>query len=261
MINVSAAQLDAWIVGLMFPLARMLGLFMSAPVLSNTGIPLRIRAGAGIILTLAVLPALPPVPPLPAGSELSLLVIAYQGFIGVTIGFVMRLVFAAVQIAGDLIGLQMGLSFAVFFDPGAGGQTAVVTEVLNLIVILLFLAFDGHLMLVAALVHSFEMVPIAPVPASAQAWAYLVQLGAGVFAVGLLLALPLVGALLITNIAMGILTRAAPQLNLFAIGFPITLTTGFIALMLSLNAIAPVTRYFFEQGMEQVATVLNALAR
>jgi flagellar biosynthetic protein FliR len=259
-LEVTSAELNAWIAGLMLPLARVLGMISSAPLFSNGAVPLRIRVGFGLAASMAVIPVLPPAPPIDPGSGLGLAVFAQQIFIGIAIGFVMRLVFAAVDLAGELIGLQMGLSFATFFDPESNGQTAVLSEFMSLLSTLIFLALGGHLMMIEALVRSFEWLPIREAPVQALGWAEVAGTGALLFAAGLLLSLPLITALLITNIAMGVLTRAAPQINLFAVGFPITMTAGFVVLLLSLEAFGPVMATFYERGFEAIARVVQALA-
>ncbi len=260
MLSVSAVQLDAWLAALMFPLARLLGLFASAPIFSNRGVSARVRLAIGMGVAIALLPVMPQMPSLPPGSGIGLMIFAQQIFIGVAIGFVMRIVFAAVDLAGALIGMQMGLSFAIFFDPDAGGQTAVLSDFLALLATLLFLAVNGHLLLIEVLVRSFEWVPIGAEIASAQGWAYIARAGAGMFATGLLLALPVMGILLVANISLGVLTRAAPQLNLFAVGFPVTLTAGFIGVLLMLSNFSPVLQSLFDRGFDDIGRLLEALA-
>jgi len=256
-LSVTSAQLDAWIAALMFPLARILGLVASAPLLSNRMVPVRVRLAIGIAVALAVMPALPPMPAVPADSMLAAAILVQQAFIGIAMGFMMRIVFAAVDVAGEMIGLQMGLSFAVFFSPQSGAQTAVIAEFLGLIALLVFVALNGHLMLLGVVVASFEWLPVGTA-AKAEGWLLIARYGTVMFASGLLLALPMVAALLITNTALGVLTRAAPQLNLFAVGFPITLSVGFLVLLLSLNVIAPALQSLFERGFDAIDQLLRA---
>jgi len=260
MLEVSSTQLDAWIVGLLLPLARVLGMISSAPLFSSSALPIRIRVAFGIVVATAIIPILPAGPAIDPGSGVGVAVFAQQIFIGVAIGLIMRLVFAAVDLAGELIGLQMGLSFATFFDPDSNGQTGVLAEFIGLLATLLFLALGGHLLMIEVLVRSFEWMPIRLEPVNAIGWKDVTATGALLFAAGLLLALPLITALLITNIAMGVLTRAAPQINLFAVGFPITMSAGFVVLILSLDAFGPVMRSFYDRGFEAIATMLQALA-
>ncbi|NMG77549.1 flagellar biosynthetic protein FliR [Aromatoleum diolicum] len=257
MLSITSAQLDAWLAALMFPLARLLGLVSAAPLFSNRMVPVRVRLAVGLATALAVLPALPPMPPMPADSMLTLTILAQQAFIGIAMGFMMRLMFAAVDLAGEMIGLQMGLSFAVFFSPQSGGQTSVIAEFLGLITLLVFVAMNGHLMLINILVASFEWLPVGKLP-KAEGWMLIVSYATVMFASGLLLALPMVAALLITNTALGVLTRAAPQLNLFAVGFPVTLSVGFLVLLLTLGTFAPVLQRLFENGFEAVDQLLRS---
>lgn len=257
MLSITSAQLDAWLAALMFPLARLLGLISAAPLFSNRMVPVRVRLAVGLATALAVLPALPPMPQVPADSMLALVILAQQAFIGIAMGFMMRLLFAAVDVAGEMIGLQMGLSFAVFFSPQTGGQTSVIAEFLGLVTLLVFIAMNGHLMLINVVVASFEWLPVGTIP-KADGWLLIVRYAAVMFASGLLMALPMVAALLITNTALGVLTRAAPQLNLFAVGFPVTLSVGFLVLLLSLNAFAPVLQTLFERGFEAIDQLLRA---
>jgi flagellar biosynthetic protein FliR len=156
--------------------------------------------------------------------------------------------------------MQMGLSFAIFFDPDAGGQTAVLSDFLNLLATLIFLAINGHLLMVDILVRSFEWLPVSTAVVDAGGWGFLARAGITVFSAGLLLSLPIIAILLIANIALGVLTRAAPQLNLFAVGFPITLTAGFIGVLLVMTNFAPVLQSLFERSFDAIALLLEALA-
>lgn len=260
MFEVTSVQLNAWIAGLMLPLARILGMVSSAPLFSNSAVPIRVRVAFGLAAAVAIVPILPPGPPVDPGSGIGIAIFAQQIVIGVAIGFVMRMIFSAVDLAGELIGLQMGLSFATFFDPDSNGQTGVLAEFIGLLATLLFLALGGHLLMIEVLVRSFEWMPIRIEPVNATGWKDVAGVGALLFAAGLLLSLPLITALLITNIAMGVLTRAAPQINLFAVGFPITMTAGFAVLILTLDAFAPVMRMFYDRGFEAIAAMLQALA-
>lgn len=207
------------------------------------------------MLTLIIVPTLPPFPQFEIFSLKGLLILAQQMLIGIAIGFSMRMVFAAVDIAGQVIGMTMGLGFASFFDPQSEGQTIVLNQFLMLLAMLIFLSLDGHLMVVTAIAESFFTMPISIDGGSIDPMK-IVLWGEMIFSIGLLLALPAVAALLITNMALGILTRTAPQLNLFGIGFPITLSMGFVALAFSLPSMLKPIEDFIEQGnrhMHQIA--------
>ncbi len=259
MLSVTSAQLEGWLALLAFPMARILGFVGAAPVFGNNAVPRRIKLMVGLAITLGLLPVMPSAPPEAIDSWAGILILFQQTLIGIAMGLVLRVVFAALDLMGEIISLQMGLSFATFFDPVAGGQTAVVGEFLTLLATLVFLSLNGHLLMIDALARSFEWLPVSATLPHKGGWLILARFGASIFASGLLMALPIVTALLITNIALGVLTRAAPQLNLFAIGFPITLTVGFGVLLLALSHLAPLLQYFYDAGFTTLADLLRAL--
>jgi flagellar biosynthetic protein FliR len=170
--------------------------------------------------------------------------------IGIGMGFATKIVFTAFDMAGEFISAQMGLGFATFYDPLSSSQTPVITEFINLIALLLFLSLNGHLLYLATLVQSFSAIPVSATPIGAGSWLNLAELASKIFSAGLLLSLPVMAALMITNVALAVLTRAAPQLNLFALGFPLTLMGGFVALAVSLNYLAVPLQGIFELGLE-----------
>jgi len=239
MLSLSMAQIDAWIAFYAFPLARILGLIATAPLWSTAGIPRRTRLILGLGITIAIAPVLPPMPDVQPASLAGLWILGQQVLIGISMGFAARIVFAAIDMAGTYIGFQMGLGFATFYDPLEGGQTPVLSEFIGLIALLLFMALDGHLLYISTLAQSFHAIPVGPEALSPNSWRNLAELGGKIFSAGLLLALPVLIALMITNVALGVLTKAAPQLNLFALGFPLTLMGGFVAIGLSLNYLTP----------------------
>lgn len=258
MITVTSAQLDAWIVAFLFPLARILGLLGGAPVFNNAAMPRRVRLMTGLAIALALVPALPPMPAVPAGSWIGLAILAQQVLIGYLMGFALRIAFAAVDIAGEMIGLQMGLSFAMFYDPQNAAQTPVVTEFFGLLATLIFLALNGHLLLLDLLAESFTLWPVSAEPFRAVGLGKLVSGAAMIFVAGVLISLPLVVALLIANIAMGVLARVAPQLNLFAVGFPVTMVAGFAVIGLSLPYFGAAVEAIFNQGFQLMRLVMRA---
>ena len=259
MLSVTSAQLEGWLALLAYPMARILGFLGAAPVFGNNAVPRRIKLMVGLAVTLGLMPVVPSVPQAALDSWSGLLLIVQQTLIGIAMGLVLRVVFAALDLMGEIISLQMGLSFATFFDPIAGGQTAVVGEFLTLLATLVLLSLNGHLLMLDALARSFEWLPVSATLPHRGGWMILVRFGASIFASGLLMALPVVTALLITNIALGVLTRAAPQLNLFAIGFPITMSVGFGVLLLTLGHLAPLLQHFYDVGFATLADLLRAL--
>ena len=250
MISIGSAQIDAWIVAFIYPLTRILGFIATAPLWSSNGVPARTRLILGLAIAVALTPSLPPMPVVQPASLTGLWIMAQQMLIGIGMGFAVKIVFAAFNVAGEFIGTQMGLGFATFYDPLSSAQTPVIAEFINLLALLLFLSMNGHLLYLATLAQSFSAIPVSATPIAAGSWLNLAELGSRMFSAGLLLSLPVMAALMITNVALAVLTRAAPQLNLFALGFPLTLLGGFFALAISLNYMATPIQGIFEVGLE-----------
>jgi len=257
--SVTSAQMMAWMVAFVWPFVRMLALVSTAPIFSETWVPRRVKVIVAAMLALVLAPTLGPMPDVPMVSAGGVWIMVQQVLIGAAMGFSMKLVFAAVMAAGEYIGLQMGLSFASFFDPMNGGATMVVSRLLNMLAMLIFIAVDGHLMMIEALAASFQTLPVADAPLASQGWLLLANGGAQVFASGVMLSLPLVAALLTLNLAMGILNRASPQFSIFAVGFPLTLAAGIVMLQLLTPHLGQILVPMFNQGVEMMVRVTQAL--
>lgn len=225
----------------------------SSPILGNKQIPVRVKVGLSALLTIIIAPTIGEMPLVTIGSPQGLLIMIQQVIIGVAMGFTMRLIFTAVEMAGELAGLQMGLGFASFYDPVNASHSPIIAQWLGMIAALAFLAMNGHLHMLSALAESFRTLPVGLAMPS-QGLYEVVGWGGSIFAYALQISLPILAALLITNIALGILTRAAPQLNLFAIGFPITLAIGFFVLALSIPYFIPLLDRLTQEGL---GTMLN----
>ncbi|MFN3715138.1 MAG: flagellar biosynthetic protein FliR [Thiobacillus sp.] len=259
MLSFTDAQLNTWLVAFVWPLVRILGLLMAAPVFGHRSVPARVKIGLGVFIALIVSPTLPSLPDVALGSWQGLFILVQQFLIGLAIGFTMRVVFAAVELAGEIIGLQMGLGFASFFDPQSAGQTLVLSRFFNLLAMLVFLAVNAHLLVLGLVAESFTTLPVSAAPLAAEGFRSVAAYGSTIFVVGLQIALPLIAVLLMTNLALGILTRSAPQLNIFAIGFPITLGVGFIVLDFSMPYFAPQMEGVIRQALQAGDSILRAL--
>ena len=234
MIGFNEAQLLEWLMPLLWPFLRTLALFGSAPVLSMRIVPMRLKVGLALLVAVAAQASLPPMPALPLDSPGALMMVAQQVVIGLTLGFSARVVFAAVEFAGELIGLQMGLNFAGFFDPATGSQGTATARFFSTIGSLLFVVLNGHLLLVMAVVHSFNAFPVSDHPLSVittlqpQVW------GAEIFRIGLWIALPIIAMLLFVNLVLGVISRVAQQIQIFSVGFGITVSMGLFGILLTL---------------------------
>ena len=249
MITFTAADIEAWLAAFGYPFLRILALMSSAPLFSHASVPVPVRIGLAFAVTIVVATALPAAPFVSPFTLAGAILVVQQILVGLAIGLAMQLVFAAVTLAGDMIGLQMGLSFASFIDPQNSEQAPIIGGFLSLVLMLVFLAINGHLALIAAMADSFSVMPIGPGGWRSLDAMRLVHAGAGLFATGVALALPVVGALLLVNLTLGVLTRTAPQLNLFAVGFPVTLTVGLVMLLLALPFAVPALQQALERGL------------
>ena len=248
MISFTDAQLMGWLTPILWPFLRALALMTSLPVFSQRSVPMRVKVALAFFIALASQASLPAMPVIALDSALAWIVVLQQVLIGVSLGFAVRVVFAAVEFAGEIIGLQMGLNFAGFFDPVTASQGTASGRFFGTMVAFLFIIINGHLAIIAALIKSFSAFPVGPEPfaflraVQPQVW------GAEVFAIGLWIALPLVGMLLFVNLVLGVISRVAPQINIFAIGFPITLGVGLIGMLLTL----PLLQQPFTMALERM---------
>jgi flagellar biosynthetic protein FliR len=204
------------------------------PVLGTGGVPMRVRVALAGLIAFAAQPGLPPAPEVALDSPTALLLVAQQVVVGLSLGFAVTLVFTAIEFAGELIGLQMGLNFAGFFDPIAATTTTATSRFFGTMVSWLFVVINGHLVVIAALVQSFSAFPVGPEPFGFLHQVQPQHWGAELFANGLWIALPLITMMLFVNLVLGAISRVASQLNVFAIGFPITLGVGLLGLLLTL---------------------------
>lgn len=252
MISFTSAELYGWIASFLWPLTRILGLVAVAPLFGNVSIPARIKVGLGIMLGLIIAPTVPAVPAMDPMSLPGVLILMQQFIIGAAMGFAMRIVFAAIELAGELSSMTMGLGFAVFFDPQTRGRSSAISQLMSLLMLMVYLSTDLHLVLLSTLAQSFTLLPVSVGGMNIAGFQHVAEWAGRIFSAGIQLSLPIVAALLITNLALGILTRAAPQLNLFGIGFPITIGVGFLMIALSLPYLAtPVVR-LLQEGIESI---------
>ncbi|WP_137939679.1 flagellar biosynthetic protein FliR [Chitinivorax sp. B] len=259
MIQFSSDQLAVMLTAFFWPFVRVLALIGTDPVFGSRSIPAPYKIGYAFLITLAIAPMLPAMPAVSPFSAYGLLVMLQQIIIGAAMGLVMRVVFTAIEMAGHLAGMQMGLGFAMFFDPTHGTQVPVVSQITSLFGILTFFALDGHLVVLATLIQSFQLLPVQLTPLGAGAFRMVFKWGEQIFIMGVTLSLPVVGALLVANLAIGVMTRAAPQFNLFAVGFPITLGVGFAVFYYSLPYWTGVLRDFFNTAVMAMQHILRLM--
>ena len=250
------ALLSLWI----YPFLRIGGVLITAPIIGTRVVSGRIRMILCLAISVAIIPVLPVTPIAnPFGFE-SMLVGIQQLFIGMLIGVVLRLTFLVVEIAGQVIAQQMGLGFASLVDPQTGLQVPVLSQFYITLATLMFLALDGHLVMIAILVESFAAIPVGVLGINGIALEMVLTWSQTLFAGALAVALPVIVALLIVNIAFGVITRSAPQLNIFAIGFPVIMLFGMFVCLLSLDGLSQHMRYQFNEAFQLLRNILAAVS-
>jgi flagellar biosynthetic protein FliR len=252
-VTFSEAQLMQWLLPLLWPLVRTLALISSAPVLSMRSIPARVKVGLAFLVSLSAQASLPEMPVVPLDGAQGIAMLVQQILIGLTLGFSAKVVFAALEFAGELIGLQMGLNFAGFFDPASGATGTATARFFGTMGSLLFVVINGHLLLVMAVVRSFESFPVSaelfPVIRMLQPQVW----GAEIFRLGLWIALPIVAMLLFANLVLGVVSRVAQQIQIFSIGFAITVGIGLFGMLLTL----PMLQVPFTTALEHMLALFQ----
>lgn len=234
MISLSEAQLAAWISPIFWPFIRVLAVFTSAPVLSSKAFTTRGRVALAFLVALASQASLPAATIVGFNDPGALGVLVQEVGVGLCIGFAVRVVFSAVELAGEVVGFQMGLNFASFFDPSLNSQSSAVARFFTQMTSLLFIVMNGHLMVLMAINRSFVAFPVGQNFLKTLSQMQLHKLGSEIFSSALWIAMPMVGLLMFSNLAMGIISRVAPQMNIFAIGFPVTLLVGLVGIAFTL---------------------------
>ena len=256
MLELTNLQIGGWVGQFLLPLFRIAALLMSMPLIGTQLVPVRVRLYLALAIALVLVPTLPPMPVVESLSLASLLLIAEQLLIGVMFGFMLQLYFHLFTVAGQIIAVQMGLGFASMVDPSNGVSVPVLGQFLLMLVTLLFLAMNGHLVVLEVLAESFVTLPVGEGLLLDHYWSIAGKLS-WVVAAGLLISLPIVTALLVVNLAFGVMTRAAPQLNIFSIGFPLTLVLGLFIFWVGLADFLAHFQEFSADALQQ----LRELAR
>jgi flagellar biosynthetic protein FliR len=236
-ISFTEAQILGWITPLLWPFLRTLALFTALPVLGTRTVPMRVRIGLAAFIALAAQAGLPEMPAVALDSPTAFMLVLQQAVIGLAMGFAVRVVFAAVEFAGEVVGLQMGLNFAGFFDPVTAGNSNAAGRFFGTLVAWLFMVGGGHLLVIAAVVQSFQTFPAGAEPLAFVMTTLPQRWGGEIFSLGLWIALPMVTMLLMVNLVLGVVSRVASQLNVFSVGFPVTLSVGLLGMLLTLPAL------------------------
>ncbi|MDX1453294.1 MAG: flagellar biosynthetic protein FliR [Oleiphilaceae bacterium] len=256
------AQIAAWLGSFLWPLFRIASFFMVIPIIGTQLVPMRVRMGLALVVTMAVAPLLGDMPQVDALSLNALFITLQQVFIGTILGFMFVMLMQLFVVAGQMIAMQMGLGFASMVDPSNGVNVPVLSQIFLIAVTLMFLAMNGHLVMIEVVVESFRSWPVSETILGAGGfgmdllWEVIMRIN-WLFASALLLALPAITSVLIVNLSFGIMTRAAPQMNVFSLGFPIGMIFGLFIIWVSTGELLPQ----FQKLSEETYLFLRELQR
>lgn len=236
---ISAEEITAWVGSAMWVLVRITALIAAAPILGSRSIPAKIKLGLAVVLTMVLLPLVPKAPLVDPLSSSALLITVNQVIIGAAMGLALQLVFGMFVIGGQIIAYQMGLGFSQMVDPQSGTQVPVVGQFYIILLTLIFFSLDGHLALIQVLSDSFVSLPVGANGLSKDGVWALVAWGSNMYVGAVQIALPAIASILLINLTFGVVSRSAPQFNIFSIGFPVTMIMGFFIIMSTLTTILP----------------------
>jgi flagellar biosynthesis protein FliR len=256
-LSFSDADLTRWLGEFFWPFLRTLALFSSAPLFSAVAIPVRARVAIAFVIAVVLAATVKQSAPLALSWATAMLAVQ-QVLVGLAIGFAMQLTLSAMGFAGDMIGVQMGFGFAGLFDPQTRFQVPVMSDLFGLVGLLLFVTLNGHLILLGVLVKSFAVVPIAANSGiAAPGWQALAAAGALLFQMGVWLALPVIAVLLTAHLAVAVVSRVAPQINIMSVGFSIFMWIGLAATIALLPFFAPAVEHMIDAGLAAAGAALH----
>lgn len=236
---ISSEEITVWVGSAMWVLVRITALIAAAPVLGSRTVPSKIKLGLAVVLTIVLLPVVPKAPAVDPLSSSAVLITANQIIIGAAMGLALQLVFAMFVIGGQIIAYQMGLGFSQMVDPQSGLQVPVVSQFYIILLTLVFFSLDGHLALIQVLSDSFISLPVGTNGLTKEGMWALVAWGSDMYVGAIQIALPAIASILLINFTFGVVSRSAPQFNIFSIGFPITMVMGFFIIMATMTTLLP----------------------
>lgn len=251
------SQITEFVGRYLWPFFRITALFMAMPIVGTRIVPARVRITLGITFTLLVVPMLPPMPSVPPLSIASGVIIVQQVVIGLTLGFFLQIIFQVFVLAGQFMAMKMGLGFASMNDPANGVNVTILSQYYLILTTLLFLSMNGHLVVFRMVVESFSTYPIAMSGFGIDVFWQIANSGGWMFSRALLISMPVLTSLLVVNLAFGVMSRSAPQMNIFAVGFPITLLFGMVLIWFSMVSFLPNYMIFIDEGFSTLYNLLK----
>jgi len=241
-------------------LARVTGIFSTAPVFASRNIPPQVKIGLSGLVALMIFPLVKaPANPWPDNVWSFGLVVAGELLVGLIIGFAAQLLFAAVQLAGAAIDMQMGFAIVNVVDPMFGTPVPLIGNFKYILALLLFLTTNGHHLVINALYQSYRLVPLTTFDFSGSLTAQMMNLAAGIFLLAVKISLPVVGALFVVDMALGIIARTVPQMNVFIVGLPVKIIIGLVVILLSLPLYMLMLEVLFNRTYSDLINLLKAI--
>jgi flagellar biosynthetic protein FliR len=256
-LDATIGHLIDYLAAFLWPFIRVSAFVMVMPVIGGAFVPARVRILLAVALTFVIAPAV--VSPITEPMSLQgLFLLMREVAVGVTMGFAVQLVFDAIVLGGQVIAMSMGLGFAVFLDQARGVNVPVLGQLFLMLGMLVFLSLDGHLAMIRLVADSFQLLPIAQTSISETALAGLLLWSGQVFVVALKIALPAITALLVVNLSFGVMSRAAPTLNLFAVGFPVAMLLGFVVIFLNMGSLQQNVSQMLDSAFQMLPQLLRS---
>lgn len=255
MLEINLLDLFSMAMQYFFPFVRISTVFFVMPLVGSKMVPPRIRLAFSLLVTAIIAPLVDS----PAISDFQfiqiILIVLVEVLLGIIIGFSLQIVFHVFAIAGQMMAMKIGLGFAMMNDPSNGVQTTIISQFFLMLAMLMFFGIDGHLTLVTFLAESFDYISIGDFSNLGNHFFDITHLGGWMIAAALSISLPVAISVLLVNIAFGFMSRAAPQLNIFAIGFPFTLLAGLLMIWLLMLDFSPLFIRTMTFGFEFIRTL------
>lgn len=252
---ISEEQLSQFIGTYIWPMLRISAFYLAIPIIGARTVPARLRIILTLFTTLLIAPVLPASPVTSMLSAQGFMMVIQEVLIGLALGFCMQVVLHVFLLAGQFMAMKMGLGFAAMNDPSSGVSVTILSQFYLLLSTLLFLSTNGHLVVLQLMIDSFTTFPIGGGGMNSAHFSTIVDMGSWMFNAALLITLPLFTSLMIVNMSFGVMSRSAPQLNVFTVGFPITLIFGFILMWFTLANFLPVYFEVMEEGISTLRTL------
>ena len=255
--EITDTQFNQLIMTYVWPFIRISAFMYAIPVLSSGIVPYYCKIGISLFITILIAQNIPSLETINPFSMSGLIVTINQVIIGLALGFMLKIVFSALETGGYVIGQTMGLGFAQMNDPANGITVPVISQFYTILATLIFLIMNGHLVMINVLAESFSILPMGMTGLGSDGIWQLIKWSGWIFTGAVIIALPAVGAILCVNIAFGVMMRAAPQLNIFTIGFPVSLMLGLLFIMLTLPVFSTQFVYLMDNTISAATNLLR----